>query len=258
MKRQFFWLITIMAFCGSASGESLFYQDRGDRSEGIKARPVSGFDIELLAVIPSRRGAQQTFGELETIQFVLPEYTRPPLNIPQFDQDVHVYVRRLQLKSPYYMLDTIVPDSPWEWGSENQYSWPTREVLEPISDQIRPRDLVGFVRLGPKDPSARDVIVPLRFFENGSSTNVEQYQFWFILNGRAEVSAKIFQASDGRWQEVWNQGEPKNRSPRRPFPVEWSSIDQPTGWYRLSLSMSVDGAGQDVFFYHDAEASPVE
>ena len=47
-----FFLLSIFAWAVFTGAQiNLQYQDRGNRKEGIKPKPVSGFDIELISVL---------------------------------------------------------------------------------------------------------------------------------------------------------------------------------------------------------------
>ena len=76
-----------------ASGNSAFaqvsldYQKRASRYEGTKPKPVSGFDIELLAAHIAYQDAVTTMGEHYQIRFYLDEA-----------QPVHLLVREVDYR----------------------------------------------------------------------------------------------------------------------------------------------------------------
>ena len=56
-KRTGFWLVLVLGGCVLSWPPQLHaqldlqYQQRGDRYEGVKPKPVSGYDIELISVL---------------------------------------------------------------------------------------------------------------------------------------------------------------------------------------------------------------
>ena len=86
------------------------YQDRGDRREGIRLRPVSGDDIELISVraAPVGGAADLTPQEMRLV-FYLPE-----------DANVNITVRELDYRY-YYWLDQVRPQRSWQSGQTNVF-----------------------------------------------------------------------------------------------------------------------------------------
>ena len=89
---------------------SLQYQKRGDRYEGIKPKPVSGYDIELISALVN---------SLETR--LIPRLHGSASNsIFEKPQSVHLVVREFDL-SEYYWLDGFEPQVPWRRGFDNLF-----------------------------------------------------------------------------------------------------------------------------------------
>src|SRR5262249_46704409 len=102
---------------GVLAQTELEYQNRGNRYEGIKPKPVSGYDIELISVLADYKGQIRALPDQIKIQFYL---ERP--------STVFLTVRELDYKL-YYWLDRVMPPNPWQAGFGNEFSWGTDVVL---------------------------------------------------------------------------------------------------------------------------------
>lgn len=105
---------------------------RGDRREGVKANPVSGGTIDLLAVEYRPAGAAPAAGPDMHVYFWLPQPEKPVIEV--WDP-----------ASNYWM----VPDERHLGRGLQAYSWPRREVLEPLG--LGPGDL--FPKVSNRDKS---------------------------------------------------------------------------------------------------------
>jgi hypothetical protein len=73
----------------------LLYQQRASRFEGIKAKPVSGFDIELLSArVDYKENSEQLGGRLHVRLYL------------QQGDEAHIVVRELD-NQHYYWLDKV-------------------------------------------------------------------------------------------------------------------------------------------------------
>src|SRR5436853_280382 len=79
---------------------ALQYQDRGNRHEGLKLKPVSGYDIELLSALVDYREPSPTWPQTLHLKFFLPAA-----------EPVFVNVRQPRPKTVYYWLDKIIPSA---------------------------------------------------------------------------------------------------------------------------------------------------
>ena len=158
----------------TSAQEELNYGPRPYRYEGVKARPVSGFDIELLSALINYRDEAERPGDRFRIRFFLP---RP--------EDVHIVVRELDYRQ-YYWLDKVRPKTPWKAGFNNEFEWPTHDVVRPLG--IRRSELGVIVRLGPENPSAVEKVAPVVFYESQLPPRVSSYVFHFKLREDATCS----------------------------------------------------------------------
>jgi hypothetical protein len=118
----------------------LQYRKRGNRFEGIRPKPVSGYDIELLS-------ARVDYKEEGT---QMPERFKVEVYLAQPSQ-VHLTVRELDYKYDYWR-DKFQPAKPWQPGFDNVFDWPTREVIQQLG-KINMYDLGVVARLGNTNPS---------------------------------------------------------------------------------------------------------
>jgi hypothetical protein len=240
--RKALFIGVMLSFAGVAvqAQEDLQYQRRANRYEGIKAKPVSGFDIELLSARVDFSDNPEKLGERFHARFFLERPT-----------EVHLVVRELDYKH-FYWLDRVVTQSPWRPGFGNVFDWPTREVIQQLDD-LRISDLGVVARLEREGPSAVEKVAPVVFYQTQFPSKVTGYVFHFRLREDAKVKGAIYKAAAS--DPVFSQDLGKQRG-SRPFAFRWdvtSSLAQ-EGLYKLVLSgymlATNDPVSQIVQFYH--------
>ena len=219
--------------------DDLQYQKRANRFEGIKPKPVSGFDVELLAAQIDYREDLPALGERLRARFYL-DHARP----------VNLVVRELDYKH-YYWLDKVEPREPWRTGFGNTFEWPTSEVLKQLRG-LQPYDLGVVARLDKANPSADESVAPVVLYQSKPPQLAESYLFYFRLREESVVKAAIYPESSQ--QAVFTQDFGRQAG-GRPFAVKWTKAsDAAAGRYRLVLrgfvSSSNDPIVQVVRFYH--------
>jgi hypothetical protein len=217
---------------------ALEYQDRGNRHEGLKPKPVSGYDVELLSALVDYREASPGWPPTLHLKFYLPAA-----------EPVFVTVRQPRPKTAYYWLDKVTPPAPWRPRAFNEFTWPTEPVLRNLT-KVTLDDLGAVVRLRQEDPSRQETIAPAALFHTQPPKAVSGYRFTFKTNGTAFVTGKIYRGDKVVYQRPQNQEKAGS-----PFTLDWDTQGQPEGEYRLELSgyfsdnTEVD---KDVLFYHRA------
>jgi hypothetical protein len=237
-------LIGFAALAGaSACAEAqtqLQYQKRANRYEGVRARPVSGFDIELLAAQVAYTDDPEKMGERFQIRFFLTH-----------QRAVHLVVRELDYRH-FYWLDKVEPESPWRAGFANVFSWSTAEVVRQLAD-LRISDLGVVVRLDRDTPSAIEEVAPALLYQSQFPTGIRGYTFHFRLREDAMLRASIFKEAGA--QSIWSAPLAR-RTAGRPFSYRWDLAEggAAEGSYRLVLSGYLlntnDPVSQVVKFYH--------
>jgi len=99
----------------------------GSWKEGIKPKPVSGLNVELVSV-------------LADYQESLPSGNFPDSVNPQFylDQahDVFLSVRELDCRT-YYWLDKVQPVRSWEKNFQNVFIWTTDPIFQQPTEMVQ-------------------------------------------------------------------------------------------------------------------------
>lgn len=213
---------------------TLQYQKRDNRYEGLKPKPVSGYDIELLSALVEHSEPFSKWPLKMYLKFYLPAADK-----------VSLTVRQPRPKTAYYWLDKVT--SSWTPKAFNEFSWPTATVLKNLS-QVTPDDLGVVVRLGEDGPSKIETIAPAALFQARAPTAATGYRFIFKTNGRAYVTVKIYRGD----KEVYlrRQNEEKAGSP---FTLAWDAGKEPQGDYRLVLSGYFSDntrLAKEVLFHH--------
>jgi hypothetical protein len=207
------------SIAGLSQGSSLEYQKRAGRYEGIKPKPVAGYDIELLSARANYTDGPDAMPGRLKIRFYLDK-----------PSDAFICVRELNYRY-YYWLDRVQPVVPWAQGF-NAFEWPSSDVLKQL-DSLRMDDLGVTVRLDSPEPAAIEHVAPAIFYSSKLPDRIDGYLFSFRLNGSAHITASIFAA---------NKTEPMFREvyPRiaggAAFTVRWELSSAPAGLYRLVIS----------------------
>jgi hypothetical protein len=224
----------------AANQRQLDYQERPYAFEGVKPRPVSGFDIELLSATVEHAGKAAVIGDRLQLRFFL-ERKRP----------VYLVVREIDQRF-FYWLDKA--KSSWTLGY-NTFSWPASSVLRHLPE-LSITDLGVLVRLDKEDPSALESVAPATFSTTAdTNTTAKGYVFVFKVRDDALVRATVFDETKGMPVFATDLGQQRGG---RPFPVHWDLVKfpAPAGPYRLVLKGYVlatnDPLSQVVRFLHVA------
>ena len=200
---------------------SLNYQNRGDRSEGVKPKPVSGYDIELISVLADYQEPVTQLPDQLRVGFYLQSQT--PIHLTVREQDYRLY----------YWLDKVKPAKGWQAKSMNEYTWPTSAVLRQLDQKLNPYELGVLIRLGRETPAENEEIVPAILYHARSPEKVNGYLFTMKTNGDARLSCKVLRGKESA--ELMTQTF--RRLPGgRPFTVRWDAAGEQEGQYTLVCS----------------------
>jgi len=205
--------------CQSAGVGKLDYQSRGDRCEGIKSKPVSKHDIELLSAMTYHGKEQQPKWKPPPnqckLQFYLPE-----------QKAVDLTVQELKPKH-YYLLNQVIPQRPfWQQGI-NKYQWSTETVIKPLKLDIS--TLGVLVHLEKQGLDNIEKVAPVTFYHAELPEEIEGYLFDFKIGSNAELKYTIYKD---------NEKSPKakdlgKRFVDNPFRIFWESAEAEQGEYKL-------------------------
>jgi hypothetical protein len=234
-----FALLFILGCVPYALAEThLQYRNRGDRYEGIKPRPVSGYDIELISVRVDYKEEGMQMPEWLKINFYL---HRP--------SQVHVIVRELDYKY-YYWLDKVQPPKPWRPGFSNVFGWSTRDVIQQL-DMLQIYDLGVVARLERPEPSKVERVAPVILYYSQLPVTIDAYLFTLRISGDARLTCSIYK--EGALEPLFTRFLRRQRG-GRPFTVRWPSSTTEEGFYKLVVRGYVldtnDPIDQTVSFYH--------
>ena len=197
---------------------SLEYQNRGDRHEGVRSRPVSGFELELIsALIDQPQPAAKLPAQLK-VRFFLEQASA-----------VYLTVRELDVKH-YYWLDQARPAKPWARGFHNEFSWPTDVVLGRLG--LPPAELGVVARLECPKPSTSEHVAPVVLYHGRPPAAVHEYVFVFRSSADARLTYAVHR--DGQATALASGGPLRPRG-GRPFEVRWDASKVSAGAYRLVL-----------------------
>ena len=229
-------LLFAIAGLASALGP-LEYRDRGNRHEGVKGKPVSGYAIELLGAMVEPPHATASFPAQANLRFFL-------------EQQLPLYLTvRERVPQTYYWLDSIETGTAWQPGAANEFSWPSGDVLRPLG--LAPKDLLVLARLGTDVPGPRERVAPVLLQgEPGQPTST--YRLTFKTNSLARTRAYV--VGPGSSTRLWESGPLLRRSAGIAFDVVWEAAAQPPGTYRIIVEgyflNDNTGIHQEVELYH--------
>lgn len=223
--------------------QGLEYQKRAHRYEGIRPKPVSGFDIELLSAHIAFHDDIQQLAEHYQVRFYLNEV-----------QPVYLVVREIDYRH-FYWLDKVEPDIPWQKGFSNVYRWPTEDVIRHLN-RLKLYDLGVVARLGNPEPKAEEFIAPVLLYQSHYPLTVSGYTFIFRLRDAANVQGKIYPQFNSK--SIWEQ-QLDIQPGDRPFAISWDLAGRsiPSGYYKLVIEgykvQNNDPIRQIVHFYHQPQ-----
>jgi hypothetical protein len=210
----FFLLVCVPS---ESAGAGLQYQNRGDRYEGIKAKPVAGYDIELISALVDYKEEAARLPDWFKVKFYLREPSK-----------VYLTVRELDYRY-YYWMDKVQPPEPWKPGFGNYFKWSSREVIRRL-DQLDMYDLGLVARLEKPEPRKIDRVAPVIFYHSRHPSAVNGYLFTFRANGDARLISSFY--NRGAAEPVFTRRFRRQRG-GRPFTVRWDSITSAEGQYKL-------------------------
>jgi hypothetical protein len=196
------------------------YQQRGDRYEGVRPRPVSSYDIELISVR----------ADYEEPSPSLPPTVRVRLFLPD-SQQVHIVVRELEFRQ-YYWLDRAQPRQPWRPGFDNEFAWPSDAVLARLPQPVSLSELGVVARLGGLEPSADERVAPAILYHTRPPRTVTAYLLAFKTAADARLVYRVFREGEPTPLVV---GEPLRPRGGRPFVIHWDAARAGRGVYRVVL-----------------------
>ena len=205
-------LVLLIVPLSTWADSTLDYQNRrdpfGERFEGIRPKPVSGYDIELISVLVDyQEPATQLPGRLR-VAFHL--QSQPAVHLTVREQDYRLF----------YWLDKITPTRPWQANSLNEFTWPTGTVLRQLDQRLNIYELGVLIRLKKETPAADEDVAPAILYHTEPPEKIVGYLFTMKTNGDARLSCKVFR--DGKTDPVMNQSF--SRIPGgRPFTVRWDA-----------------------------------
>lgn len=208
LTRNFVTLVLLILPLSLWADSNLDYQNRGDRFEGIRSKPVSGYDIELISVLVDyQEPATQ-----------LPDQLRVAFHL-QSQPAVHLTVREQDYRL-FYWLDKIKPTKPWQANSLNEFTWPTSAVLRQLDQRLNIYDLGVLIRLKKETPAAEEDVAPAILYHTTPPEKIGGYLFTMKINGDARLSCKVLR--DGTADPLMSQSF--RRIPGgRPFTVRWDA-----------------------------------
>lgn len=218
---------------------NLEYQDRGDRFEGVKPKPVSGWNIELISVLADYQEPATQLPDQLRVGFYLPSQT-----------PVHLTVRERDYRL-FYWLDQVKPAKGWEPGTMNKYTWPTGAVLGQLDQNLNPYELGVLIRLGKATPGVYEETAPAILYHGQPPAKITGYLFTLKANGDARLFCEVFRGKESTALMT----QTFRRLPGgRPFTVQWDAKGAPEGRYSLVCKGyfldTNEGLNQTVSFFH--------
>jgi hypothetical protein len=197
---------------------NLDYQNRGDRFEGVRPKPVSGYDIEVISVLVDYQEPAEQLPDQLRVAFYL-----------QSQAAIHLIVREQDFRL-YYWLDKVNPAKDWQSKSVNEFAWPTGAVLRQLDQKLNLYELGVLIRLKKDTPASVEDVAPAILYHAKPPDKIGGYLFSMKTNGDARLSCKVYQ--EGKAADLMTQAF--RRIPGgRPFTVRWDAGGAQEGQYSL-------------------------
>ncbi len=251
MTRNSWGLCICLVFLGAPSllwaQLDLQYQKRGDRYEGVKPKPVSGYDIELISVLADYQEPVETegFPKRVTLRFYL-----------EGKDEVNLTIRELDYRA-YYWLDKVQPAKPWKPGFQNMFTWPTDPVLNQLRPKLNLYEIGALVRLNTVTSSTVEEVAPAVLYHTKPPTQIEGYRFTMKTGEDARLLATIIEQDTGQEMDVQKF---RRKRAGRPFTIQWDAKSAPQGAYLLKVtgfSLSTnESINKEINFYHQPSLEP--
>ena len=220
LKLHATWLVLVVFLVPLVlwADSNLDYQNRGDRFEGVKPKPVSGYDIEVISVLTDYQEPATQLPDQLRVGFYLQSQT--PVHLTVREQDYRLY----------YWLDKVKPAKEWQAKSVNEYTWPTGAVLRQLDQKLNLYELGVLIRLGKGTPTDNEDVAPAILYHAQPSDKIKGYLFTMKTNGDARLSCKVLRGKEPT--ELMTQAF--RRIPGgRPFTVRWDAAGAQEGQYAL-------------------------
>jgi hypothetical protein len=196
----------------------LDYQNRGDRFEGIRPKPVSGFDIEVISVLADYQDSTNQVPDQLRLKFYLKSQSQ--VNLTVREQDFRLF----------YWMDKVKPATGWQVGWRNDFEWPTAPVLKQLDAKLNIYELGVLVRLGKDTPRSVEEIAPAILYHSRLPDSVDAYLFTMKTNGDTRLSCSVYR--EGESVAIMTQAF--RRIPGgRPFTVRWDAQGAEEAGYTL-------------------------
>ncbi len=257
MKRCSWGLFLILVFLAGVPSLllaqlDLQYQSRsqeqfGSWKEGIKPKPVSGLNLELISVLADYQEPvpSETFPNAIRLQFYLED-----------GHAVYMTVRELDYRT-YYWLDKVQPVQTWAKGFHNVFAWPTDPVLQHLTPKLNLYDLGALIRLDAESTSNVERVAPGVLYHKDAPSKIDGYLFTLKTSEDARLMATISQVATGK--EVETQTFRRKRA-GRPFTIHWEAKAAQPGAYKLELtgfSLSTNQTfSKEILFHHQPTLKP--
>ena len=220
------------------------YRNRGNRNEGVRSQPVSGYYIELISALALPREDSGQMPREYKLKFYLKQL-----------YDVYLTARERDPRHNYW-LDGVRPPNPWRSGFSNEFAWPTQDVVARLSPPIKLNDLAVLARLERQNPSQNERVAPVFLFYSRPPAAVTGYMFTFFLNVDSRLACFFYK--EGSTVPVLAQNFPREPAGRS-FTVTWNSAGVPEGWYKLVVRGKRLNNNEDfttmVNFYHHLKSA---
>lgn len=208
LTQRFVSLVALFLTLPLWAHPNLDYQNRGDRFEGVRPKPVSGYDIEVISVLV----------DYQEPVYLLPDQVRVAFYL-QGQTSVHLTVREQDYRL-FYWLDRVKPANGWEANSTNAFTWPTETVLRQLDTKFNMYELGVLIRLRTEAPGLVEDIAPAILYHSRHPERINGYLFTMKTNGDARLVCKVYREGEAGaiMTKVFR------RIPGgRPFTVRWDA-----------------------------------
>lgn len=213
-------IICIFSFSILFAGD-LEYQirefEKSTYKEGTRSNPVSAQTIELISVLADYSEKSNTIPSKLRLKFYLEKQS-----------PVYITVRELNFEE-FYWLSEVNPSSPFKKGHNNNFVWPTDEVIKPL--KIDMKKLGVLARLNRSYSRKVEQVAPVIFYHSKLPGTIKAYLFTFKTGEDSDVYYTIFKKA-----KKIQKSQVRNVNSGRAFTLRWNASRASEGNYRLIVN----------------------
>jgi len=231
--------------------DQLYWQDRGDRFEGVRGHQKNA-QLELLsAAVLYKPVTDEKPGEKEGTASIKNTSNKAHLQFylaDDLDDDEHIFITVREFKRhDYWMQPHHQPE--WKKGWCN-FSWPMADVLKELKPEPLLHELAAVARV---EGEYSHKLSPIVLYQTEPPTRIATYRFIFRPPDNGDIldltcTWHRLDVNPPEQVSMWKPLKERQRA-GQPIYIDWKCIRDgaslPEGWYQMSLEGLLEYPSRD-------------